>query len=99
MKKRGMLFIITLFAACQVVARQPVASVSAPQTTATGEKKFNQSTPIRPAESGNSLEPVKGIDVRAWTTTVGWHPGVSAFPNAATYSCRLHLLCFGHKPW
>jgi hypothetical protein len=29
-----------------------------------------------------SLEPIDGVSPRAWTTTVGWYPGTTAFRDA-----------------
>jgi hypothetical protein len=34
---------------------------------------------------------------RAWSTSMGWHPGGSAFPEASTHEARLTLLSVGGK--
>jgi hypothetical protein len=34
----------------------------------------------------------KGLSTRAWSTTVGWNPGGSAFPDATTHEAGLVLV-------
>ncbi len=35
---------------------------------------------------------VRGLSPRAWTVTVGWHPGVSAFSDPLTHEPSLSLI-------
>jgi hypothetical protein len=97
MKLERTLLLIALFAACRVMAQpQKVASsASAPA----GKVEFHWFAPSKPAASQESREPVEGLSPQAWTTTVGWHPGRSAFPNGENWSPQLPLFWVGHKPW
>jgi hypothetical protein len=101
MKRQRTLLLIGLFAACQAVAQQPVAGTAVSKTPATRQQKFHQLAPAWMMETKDNQEPVKGLDVRAWTTKVGWHPGVSAFPDAdaENYTWQLHVLSVGHEGW
>jgi len=35
------------------------------------------------------------LSTRAWTSSVGWHPGASAFPNAVTHEVGLTFVSVG----
>jgi hypothetical protein len=73
----------------------PSASILVPRE----KHKIHWLTPVRPTESGDDLQSIEGLSLRSWTTTAGWHPGVSLFPNAETGGSRMCLFWIGHKPW
>jgi hypothetical protein len=101
MKYRQTLLLIALFAASPAIARQPFTTSSASRTATAGKPAIHWFKPGPRAEMNNELKFGKGPSPRAWTTIAGWHPGVSAFPDAdaENFSCRLHLLSVGHEPW
>lgn len=74
-----------------------VASPAA--TTSVGELHFHWLAPTQPAVLQNDREPVAGLSPQAWTTTVGWHPGESAFPDDNTSLTGMPVLWFGREPW
>ena len=41
--------------------------------------------PFAPLKQKNEPTRIYHLSTRAWTTTVGWHPGASAFPDAITH--------------
>jgi hypothetical protein len=84
MKLQGAVFLIALFAACQAVAQQPTNAPSASATFTAQKPRFHWLAPIQKAKARENLKPIEGLDPRAWTTVVGWHPGESAFPNSET---------------
>jgi len=81
------------------VTRPATAAPSASTTLPAEKQKIHWFTPVRPTEVNNDLKPVEGISRRAWTTTAGWHPGVSDFPDTEMYSSRMNLFWVGHQPW
>jgi len=79
MKRQGAVFWVALFAACQAFAQQ---ATNAPSTTASvtvQKSKFHWLAPAALKKTRETPKPVGGLDPRAWTTVVGWHPGESAF--------------------
>jgi hypothetical protein len=78
-------FLIALFAACQAIAQQATNAPSASATFTVQKPKLHWLTPARTTKAKENLKPVAGLDPRAWTTVVGWHPGESAFPSAETH--------------
>lgn len=79
---------------------QPASAGPSASTTLPAEKqKIHWLTPARPPEINSDLKPVEGLSRRAWTTTTGWHPGVSDFPDSVTYSPGMCLFWLGHEPW
>ena len=74
---------------------------SAAATTTVGEEHFHWLAPDKPVDLRNEREPVEGLSPQALTTTVGWHPGESAFPDldGKNVSTEMPLLWFGHEPW
>jgi hypothetical protein len=50
--------------------------------------------PFAPAEPKPAYERTPALSTRAWSTTVGWSPGRSAFPDAVTHESTLSLVSF-----
>lgn len=48
--------------------------------------------PFARAEPRQKIERVGGLSSRPWTSTVGWSPGASAFPDAKTHEPTLNLI-------
>ena len=106
MKKERTLFLIVLFAACQVVAQQQTTPASASRTntpsasvTITAPKpKFHLFGPAGPAQPQKSLRLVEGLDPRAWTTVAETCTSKAAFPSGKTQEAGLCLLWWGSEP-
>jgi hypothetical protein len=45
--------------------------------------------------SGSSMQTVRDLSPRAWTTAVGWHSGGSSFQNEITHEPQMNLLSVG----
>jgi len=54
-------------------------------------RMFNPFAPTESRPQPETLPLTKGESLRAWTTTVGWHPGSSAFPDPPTGELGLTL--------
>ena len=50
--------------------------------------------PLAPAEPKPAYERTPTLSTRAWSTTVGWSSGRSAFPDAVTHESTLGLISF-----
>ena len=50
--------------------------------------------PFASAERKPALERSPGISTRAWSTTVGWSPGRSAFPDEVTHESTMSFVSF-----
>ena len=87
-----------LITAGPVVAQSSSNSPSNSDFTTPIKPEIYRLTPARTIGTTNEMGQVGGFSVRAWTTTVGWHPGVSAFPDADTYHFQLDLFGIGHEP-
>jgi len=79
MKRQGAVFWVALFAASQAFAQQATNAPSKSVTVTVEKPKFHWLAPPEPKKSKENLRPVEGLDRRAWTTVVGWHPGESDF--------------------
>src|SRR5438094_9491944 len=51
--------------------------------------------PFAPVEHVEQAERTSGLSTRAWATTVGVHPGGSAFPDATTHESAMSLIAIG----
>src|SRR6266481_6047003 len=51
--------------------------------------------PFAPVEHVEQVERSSGLSTRAWGTTVGLHPGGSAFPDATTHESTMTLIAIG----
>ena len=51
--------------------------------------------PFAPVEHIEQVERSSGLSTRAWSTTVGLHPGGSAFPDATTHESTMSLIAIG----
>jgi hypothetical protein len=107
-KTQRTLILIALFAAGSATAQQQITQelttprhkVSSPAaTTSVGELHFHWLAPTNPAVLQNDREPVAGLSPQAWTTTVGWHPGESAFADNINSASGMPVLWFGREPW
>src|SRR6184192_3056775 len=47
--------------------------------------------PFSPSERKEELESTRGLSARAWSSTVGWNPGGSAFSDAMTHEASMSL--------
>jgi hypothetical protein len=50
--------------------------------------------PLAPTEPKPAYEPNRVLSTRAWSTTVGWTPGRSAFPDEVTHESTMSLISF-----
>jgi hypothetical protein len=50
--------------------------------------------PFTPSERKEELESTRVVSARAWSTTVGWNPGGSAFSDAVTHEPSMSLISF-----
>lgn len=48
--------------------------------------------PFAPSEAKEGFENLRDLNPRAWTTTVGWHPGTPPFQDAVTHESSLSLI-------
>ncbi|MGA9451047.1 MAG: hypothetical protein WBW41_06845 [Verrucomicrobiia bacterium] len=85
MKLKRTIFLMTLFAACQAIAQQATNAPSKFVTVTVEKPKFHWLAPAEAKKAKENLRPVEGLDPRAWTTAVGWHPGESAFATGETH--------------
>src|SRR5208337_786663 len=99
MKYQGCLVLIALFAAGQACAQELSVGASRSLVAPTKGSKIHWFTSAPAPDARYDLSPAEGLSREAWTTTVGWHPGVSAFPDAETYGSRMCFLWIGHEPW
>lgn len=86
--------------ASQGIASDKPETPLPPLTSANAQKwNLHLPNPFVPSATNNEnkVEHIEGLSTRAWTTTVGWHPGESAFPTAMTHESKLVLISFGHK--
>ena len=51
--------------------------------------------PFAPLEHVEQVERTSGLSTRAWATTVGFHPGGSAFPDATTHESTMSFIAIG----
>jgi len=85
MKWQGTIFLTVLFAAGPAAA-QPTTNAPPSATAITVQKpEFHWFAQSKTKRTRENLRPIEGMDTRAWTTVVGWHPGESAFPSAETH--------------
>jgi len=75
----------------QIKTTAPISTV--------GKVTFHWLGPVEPAKGPEIRESVEGITPRAWSTTVGWHPGESAFPDNVNSSTGMPIFWIGHEPW
>jgi len=68
--------------------------------TSIGDMNAHWLAPAQPAEVRNNREPIQGLSPQAWTTTAGWHPGQSEFPDLdrINVSTEMPLVWFGCEP-
>jgi hypothetical protein len=51
--------------------------------------------PFAASEAAPAFEQKRNLSTRAWATTIGFHPGGSAFPDATTHESSMTLLTVG----
>jgi hypothetical protein len=83
-KLQGAVFLMALFAAGQAIAQQTTNGPPFTTTITVQKTQWHWFAPTETKRTRANLKPVEGLDRRAWTTVVGWHPGRSAFPGAET---------------
>jgi hypothetical protein len=54
--------------------------------------------PFAASEHKDGLETTRGLSARAWSSTVGWHPGGSAFSDPMTHEPSMSLITFSKAP-
>ena len=87
-------------AVVEVDKKTSVGKTAAQQAEARRPKKFwlvplnalKAVNPLAPTDAKEAPATVAGESPRAWTTTVGWHPGASAFPDPTTHESKLSLI-------
>ena len=84
MKLQAALLLVVLLAAGRAGAQSQTNATSASATVTVKPPKLHWLAPITMTNSTQNLKPVEGLDPRAWTTVVGWHPGESAFATGET---------------
>jgi len=89
---------IALFAAGQAVAQDTLDGALASKAN-TRRPAIHWFAPSQSTGMQDEGKAVDGLSPQAWTTTVGWNPGASAFPDARTSGPRLCLFWAGHRPW
>jgi len=97
MKIQGTIILVALLGAWSSGAQ----STNAPpeSVTITVERpKLHWLSPPHTVRGEPVLKPVEGLDTRAWTTVVGWHPGQSAFASAETHEGGLTLFWVDMEP-
>jgi hypothetical protein len=58
-------------------------------------RMFHFINPFATVEAGERLERAADVNPRAWTSTVGLHPGRSAFPDVTTHESTMSLVTVG----
>jgi hypothetical protein len=91
MKRQGAICSILLAAACQVIAQQKTNAPATSAVVAVKQPKIHWFAPAEMKPAKKIPKPVAGLDPRAWSTVVGWHPGESAFATAENGPGRLTL--------
>lgn len=77
-------------------ARGPLISIFKPKKLSQVPRRvLHLVNPFAPVETAPSLERVENLSPRAWSATVGFHPGASAFPEATTHESSLSLISAG----
>jgi len=51
--------------------------------------------PFAASEPAPAIEQKRNLSTRPWATTIGFHPGGSAFPDATTHESSMTLLTVG----
>jgi len=110
MKKEQVALLILLGAVCHVIAQQQnnvqatsqsrAASGSQTNTVATARivaAKFHLGAPAHPVQSPG-IQPVEGLDPRAWTTVAETRTSREAFPSGETHQAGLSLIWWGSEP-
>ena len=62
------------------------------------KRLFHWVNPFAPTEPRVAYESTPKLSTRAWSTTVGWNPGGSAFPDPVTHEATMSLVSFGRTP-
>ena len=89
MKLQGAVILIALFTACKAVAQSATNAPSKAASVTVKQPKIHWFAPAERKPAQENLKPVAGLDTRAWSTVVGWHPGASAFATAENGPGRL----------
>jgi hypothetical protein len=53
---------------------------------------FHAINPFAPQEDTDEFKGMARVSSQAWTTTVGWHPGASAFADPVTHESKMGLI-------
>ena len=85
MKIQGLLLLAVLLAVGQASAQSQTNAPPASAIITVQKPKFHWLAPPTMTNSTKNLKPVEGLEPRAWTTVVGWHPGESAFVTGETH--------------
>jgi hypothetical protein len=62
------------------------------------KRLLNLVNPFAPLDESEEPPEVKGSNPRAWTSLVGWSPGISAFPDPRTHTLSLDLVSCALSP-
>ena len=110
MKKEQLALLILLGAVCHVIAEQQTSvqasmqnnltsqtNVVATATVVAAQAKIHMLGPAN-REQLQRVEPIKGLDPRAWTTVAETRTSRKAFPSGETHQAGLCLVWWGSEP-
>jgi hypothetical protein len=98
MKMIKALLTVMLGMALQVAAAPPPQNSSASHTADTNSIPSKMMSLQPTAKRNDQIDRVENTSSRPWTEIVGWHPGVSQFPDAENHESQLTLLSVSFGP-
>jgi hypothetical protein len=96
MKMIKTMVVIVLGTALQATAAPPQSFVSQTAETNSPPSKLMSWQPA--AKEKSQIDRVGNMSSRPWAEIVGWHPGVSQFPDAENHESQLTLLNVSFGP-
>ena len=72
-----------------------VRSFKVKKATEVPGRIINLLNPFAASEDAPAVTQKRNLSTRAWATTIGFHPGGSAFPDATTHESSMTLLTVG----
>jgi hypothetical protein len=98
MKVSGTLLAIALGTALQTDAAPPAQNASASNNVETNAIPSKLVSLQPTAKKQTQIERVGNMSSRPWAEIVGWHPGMSQFPDAENHESQLTLFSFRFGP-
>ena len=99
MKNQRSLLLIACLAAGSAMAQPTLTTSSESSTDIMHPDRLHWLAPVPATGTNGNRKPIQGLSPQAWSTTVGWSPGASAFPDARTSSFEMPLVWAAHGPW